>query len=99
MFGLKGKMAKRVDDNHREIVTGLRAVGASVRSTAEVGAGFPDLAVGYRGLTWLLEVKDGNKPPSKRALTPDEQLFHATWRGAAAVVTSLDDALRTIGAL
>lgn len=92
-------MPKRVDGNHREIADGLRAVGASVRSTADVGSGFPDLAVGYRGQTWLLEVKDGSKPPSRRILTLDEQTFHNTWRGAAAVVTSLDDALRTIGAL
>lgn len=91
-------MPKRVDNNHSEIVAGLRAIGATVRSTASVGQGFPDLAVGYRGQTWLLEIKDGSKPPSKRILTPDEQKFHLAWRGAAAVVTSLEDALRTIGA-
>lgn len=70
-----------------------------MRSTAAIGDGFPDLAVGWRGVTYLLEVKDGSKPKSKRTLTPDEQKFHNEWRGAAAVVTSLDDALRTIGAL
>lgn len=90
---------KRIDANHNEIANGLRAVGATVRSTADVGDGFPDLAVGFRGATWLLEVKDGSKSPSRRAVTPDEQRFHNEWRGAAAVVTSLDDALRTIGAL
>lgn len=89
---------KRVDDNHTEIVKGLRAIGATVRSTASVGFGFPDLAVGWHGKTWLLEIKNGSKSPSRRTLTPDEQTFHSTWRGAAAVVTSLDDALRTIGA-
>lgn len=92
-------MPKRVDNNHGDIVKGLRAVGATVRSTAGVGFGFPDLAVGYHGLTFLLEIKDGSKPQSKRTLTPDEQKFHNEWRGAAAVVTSLEDALRTIGAL
>ena len=92
-------MPKRVDNNHSEIVKGLRAVGATVRSTAAIGDGFPDLAVGWRGVTYLLEIKDGSKPKSKRTLTPAEQSFHNEWRGAAAVVTSLDDALRTIGAL
>lgn len=92
-------MPKRIDNNHVEIVKGLRAVGATVRSTAAVGQGFPDLAVGYRGLTWLLEIKDGEKSPSRRTLTPAETTFHNEWRGAAAVVTSLDDALRAIGAL
>jgi hypothetical protein len=89
---------KRVDANHSEIVKGLRAVGATVRSTAMVGDGFPDVAVGYRGLTWLFEIKDGAKSKSRRTLTPAEQIFHNEWRGAAAVVTSLDDALKTIGA-
>lgn len=91
-------MPKRVDNNHAEIVAGLRAIGATVHSTAAVGNGFPDLAVGWHGVTWLLEVKDGSKPPSKRTLTPDEQEFHSTWRGKAAVVTSLEQALKVIGA-
>lgn len=88
---------KRVDDNHTAIVKGLRAVGATVRSTADVGNGFPDIAVGFKGLTFLLEIKDGTKSPSRRTLTEAEQVFHNEWRGAAAVVTSLDDALKTIG--
>lgn len=92
-------MKERVDNNHGEIVNGLRAIGATVRSTAGVADGFPDLTVGWRGVNYLLEVKDGAKPPSKRKLTPDEQKFHATWRGQVCVVESLDDALRTIGAL
>lgn len=90
---------KRIDANQNEIADGLRAVGATVRSTADVGNGFPDLAVGWKGKTYLLECKDGSKSPSRRTLTPDEQKFHSTWRGAAAVVTSLDDALKTIGAI
>lgn len=92
-------MSKRVDSNHSEIVKGLRAIGATVRSTATVGQGFPDLAVGYHGATFLLEIKDGAKSPSRRTLTPDEQKFHLTWRGAVAVVTSLEDALKIIGAV
>lgn len=92
-------MPKRIDNNHVEIVKGLRAVGATARSTAAVGDGFPDVVAGYRGVNYLFEIKDGSKPPSKRALTPDEQKFHAEWRGAATVITSLDDALKAIGAI
>lgn len=90
---------KRVDDNHSEIVKGLRAVGATVRSTASLGSGFPDLAVGWKGSTYLLEVKDGRKPASKRKLTPDEEKFHMEWNGHAAIIGSLDEALREIGAI
>jgi hypothetical protein len=90
---------ERIDANHNVIVDGLRAVGATVKSTAAVGDGFADLVVGFRNANFLLEVKDGNKSPSRRKLTDAEDRFHKTWRGQIAIVESLDDALRTIGAI
>lgn len=90
---------KRVDRNHSEIVKGLRAVGATVRSTADVGQGFPDIAVGFRGKNWFFEIKDGEKFASQRKLTPAEQEFFETWRGQVGIVQTLDDALRLIGAI
>lgn len=92
------RTAARTDDNHREIVDALRAVGASVESLAAVGRGVPDLAVGFRGLTYLLEVKDGAKPPSARRLTPAEAAWHESWRGQVATVASIEEALHAIGA-
>lgn len=89
---------KRVDSNHSEIVKGLRAVGATVRSTAMVGKGFPDIAVGFRRKTFLMEIKDGDKSPSARKLTIYEKHFHGTWQGQMCVVNSLDEALKAIGA-
>lgn len=88
---------KRVDSNHVEIVRGLRAIGASVQSIASVGKGCPDLLVGMRGFNWILEVKDGSQPPSKRRLTPDEKKWHDLWRGDVRIVTCLDEALDAIG--
>lgn len=93
------RRAARVDDNHGDIVAALRRVGASVTSTAGVGKGFPDLAVGFRKRNYLLEVKDGNKVPSARRLTDDEEQWHAAWRGDAFVVESVEQALRVIGAI
>ena len=90
---------KRVDGNHASIVKGLRAVGATVRSTAMVGQGFPDILCAYRGVNYLFEIKDGAKSPSKRQLTAAEEVFHETWRGQVAIVTSLDEALAAIGAV
>ena len=89
----------KVDANHSDIVTALRAVGASVQSLASVGKGVPDLLVGFRDATYLLEVKDGAKVPSKRRLTPDEAEWISAWRGDyVRVVNSVDEALVAIGA-
>lgn len=73
--------ARKVDRNHAEVVAALRAIGATVQSLAGVGVGVPDLLVGYQGRTLLLEVKDGTKPPSARALTPDQLRWHNQWTG------------------
>jgi len=86
--------AARVDKNQPEIVAALRKVGAVVCHLHTVGQGCPDLAVGFRGVTYLLEIKQ----PGKK-LTSAEQAWHATWTGHAAVVYSTDDALRVIGAI
>ena len=68
------RRAARVDENQGLIVKALRACGATVRIITQ-GDGIPDLLVGYRGHTILMEVKDGNKPPSARQLTTAEQIF------------------------
>ena len=92
------RRANRIDDNQNEIVNALRKVGAYVRIVT-MGDGVPDLLVGYRGYTILMEVKDGNKSPSKRKLTEAEQKFFDEWTGGLiAVVESIDDALAILRA-
>lgn len=91
-------MPKRVDDNHKRIVEGLRAVGATVQSMAALGKGAPDIAVGYRKVNTFLEIKNPLMPPSKRKLTAAEEEWHDEWKGQVAVVETLDEALLTIGA-
>jgi len=87
---------KRTDANQLEIVEKLRQIGAVVHPTHMVGNGFPDLVVGYCGTNYLFEVKDGNQPPSKRKLTPDEQIWHDRWKGQVAIVTCWEDAFRAM---
>ena len=92
--------AAKIDANQDQIVTVLRAAGASVQSLAGVGKGVPDLLVGYKGQTLLMEVKDGFKPPSKRSLNEDQLKWHGSWKGGAlAVVDGPDAALRMIGVI
>ena len=63
---------KKVDDNHKQIVAGLRKIGCFVQSLASLGKGCPDLLVGYRGKWYVIELKDGAKPQCKQKLTPAE---------------------------
>jgi len=58
----------------------------------------PDLLVGHRGHTFLIEVKDGAKSPSKRKLTEDQRDWHTAWQGGTlATVDGPEAALRAIG--
>ena len=92
--------AARVDANHKATVEALRAAGATVQSLAGVGKGVPDLLVGYRQTTLLMEVKDGHKSPSKRQLTEDQLKWHGEWRGGTlAVVDGPEAALRALGVI
>lgn len=87
------RRAARVDENQGLIVKVLRACGATVRIITQ-GDGIPDLLVGYRGHTILMEVKDGNKPPSARQLTTAEQIFFDQWTGGKLfIVNSVEEAL------
>ena len=91
------RRAAKTDANQRQIVTALREIGASVQSLAGVANGCPDIAVGFRGRTFLLELKDGGKCASARRLTPAQTQWHLSWRGGVSVVTDVDSALRAIG--
>jgi len=92
------RYSARRDDNESIIVETLRKAGAYVRIVT-MGDGVPDLLVGYKGYTLLLEVKDGNKTPSARKLTKAEQKFFDEWTGGLlAIVESPEDALAILKA-
>jgi len=87
------RRASKIDRNQPEIVDALRSVGARVQSLATVGGGVPDLLVGYLGDLYLIECKDGKRPPSERKLTPDQERWHAEWSGYPVyVVKCVEDA-------
>jgi hypothetical protein len=88
------KYSHKVDSNQAEIVRALRDIGASVLVLSRVGRGCADLAVGFRGLTYFLEIKN-----DKGKLTPAEQEFMEEWNGHYAIVRTVDEALAAIGAV
>ena len=90
------RRAARTDGNHAEVMAAFRALGCSVLDLSRLGGGCPDLAIGVRGRTVLIEVKDGSKPPSARHLTLAEQEFFDGWKGAVYVVEFLSDVQRVV---
>lgn len=91
--------ARRTDANQAEIASAFRKMGCSVAVTSSLGNGFPDLVIGLYGINALIEVKDGNKPPSDRRLTDDEADFHEKWKGSIYIVESIDDAIKVVNSL
>jgi len=86
---------RKVDSNQAEIVAALREVGATVQPIHEIGAGCPDLLVGYHGYNYLIEVK---VPGSERHLTRLEAEWLGQWEGQAAIAATPEQALDIIGA-
>ena len=84
------RYAARVDANQTQIVSALRAAGAYVWII-----GLPvDLLVGYKGHTFLVEIKDG----SKKRLTKLQADFFENWSGRTLCrVDNPEAALRMIG--
>ena len=83
--------ARRSDKNQQEIMDALRGVGATVASIHRVGHGIPDLLVGFRGVTYLMEVKGKGAK-----LTKDEKEWHDNWRGQVVIVQNVREAIMVI---
>ena len=82
------KAAKR-DSAEPAIVAALRKMGASVAQMSKP----VDLAVGFRGRTYLAEVKSGKAG----RLTPAQELFIEGWCGGEVrILRSVDDAVAWI---
>ncbi len=78
----------RSDANAKTIREGLEARGVSVEPI-----GRPlDFLCGVKGQTYLLEIKT-----AKGKLEPSQEDFLMRWRGQAAVVRTLEEALKELG--
>ena len=84
--------AARIDANQAQIVSALRAAGAYVWIIS-----LPvDLLVGYKGHTFLVEIKTD----AKKRLTGLQDDFFNNWSGSTlARIDSPEAALRMIGVL
>jgi Holliday junction resolvase len=88
------RRAAKVDASQEQIVSALRASGATVQSLAPIGQGCPDLLVAFRRAMYLFEVKTGKAEPNDL-----QKRWHIAWNADVHVVRSPDEALRVIGAI
>lgn len=90
------RRAARVDANQADLVREFRGLGG-----LWVPAGHPiDAWCGWRGRWLAVEVKDGNKSPSRQKLTDDQIEFIRTctaYRLPVAVVTDIHELLTAFG--
>ena len=91
--------AARVDVNQAQIVRGLRQCGVTVQHLHTVGQGCPDIMCGWHNRNYVFEIKDPDKPPSRRRLTEDEEKWHEEWGGQVDIILTTEDALKVMGIL
>jgi hypothetical protein len=90
-------MIRKTDANHKRIIDSCRKIPQlSVFSTHTIGKGFPDIVIGYKGINYLIEIKDGDKPKSQTKLTEDEITFHKKWNGQICIVYSFQDIINIL---
>lgn len=88
---------RKADANQPQVVKALRGAGCTVEHLHAVGRGCPDLLCAIDGEVFLIEIKDGAKPPSAQALTPDQVKWHSEWKAEVHVVNSVEGALAVAG--
>jgi hypothetical protein len=87
------RYAARVDANQEQIVSAMRAAGASVTIIK-----LPvDLLIGYAGVTCIAEVKDPKSTYGKKGLNKNQRDFQAGWKGGPlALIDSVESGLRLL---
>lgn len=91
---------RRKDANHNDVVDALTKAGAYVLDMSHVGSGFPDLIVGYKKETLLVEIKNPKTSYGRKGLNKNQLKWRESWTGGAyCVVDSPEAALRMIGVI
>jgi hypothetical protein len=93
------RRAAKVDKNQPKIVKALRNVGACVILTHQLKNAFDCLVV-YKGEIYIVEIKDGDLPPSSKKLTSGEEKCKESIEladGIYHIIYSIKDAFKMIG--
>ena len=89
--------AARTDANQSRIVQVLRKAGVAVTPLHMVGNGCGDILASFRGIWYVMEIKDGAKIPSKRKLTTDERDWIDAQHAPVHIVTTEAESLAAVG--
>lgn len=87
-MSLKRYAAKR-DENEKDIIDALQRMGAEVYRLS--ASGLPDLLVGWRGINYLVEVKQ-----NKGKHTAEQIRFQQTWTGQQCTIRTVDEAIELL---
>lgn len=85
---------KRTDANQALLMGMARGMGASVADTHEVGDGFPDLVLAWRGYNLLVEVKT-----ERGRYTGDQVIWRDEWRAPTYTVRTADELIELLLAI
>ena len=88
--------AKRTDANHSAVMRALRSCGWLAYDVSGT-PGFFDAVAVRRGVVRFVEIKDGDKCPSARRLTHQQEKLHeyfAQFGATVVILTGVDDAIR-----
>lgn len=95
---MKYRSGGKPDKGQDKIVKALRKIGAIVIITSQVRNSF-DLLVCHAGKTYIVEVKDGTKPPSQRQLREGELKCNQDLESVGVkywIINSVEEALEMI---
>lgn len=81
--------AKKVDNNHSEIVKTFKQLGYAVCDLSRCGLGVPDLLISKSRVNYLVEIKT-----DKGKLTEPQQEFIKNWNADIYVIRSIDEAIK-----
>lgn len=92
------RYAAKKDANHNELVATFERLGCTVAQLHACGLpGFPDVAVGAMGRTWLVELKNPQSAYGRAGLNENQSAFARDWRGGKVyTVSSVDEVIALV---
>ena len=84
----------RVDKNQKEIAQAFKSLGYSVAYIHTLKSGIGDIIVGKHEMNFIIEIKDGKAPPSKKKLTDKEKEFKGSWKGQHTIIESIEEVIK-----